>query len=158
MSRIFWDSNLFIYLFEGTAERAERVVELRKRMLERQDQLFTSALTLGEVLVKPIAAGIQRSRLGTSTPSGAPQRFWPLDAGAASIYAHVRCDRTIRAPDAIQLACVERPDRLVHHERRATGTQVSPRSQLHRLARPRLRVSHPVRSTTEPELATHFTE
>ena len=47
MSRIFWDTNLFIYLFEDAGERADRVAALRQRMLERGDQLFASTLTLG---------------------------------------------------------------------------------------------------------------
>lgn len=50
MSRVFWDTNLFIYLFEGKGHLAERVVALRHRMIERQDQLLTSSLTLGEIL------------------------------------------------------------------------------------------------------------
>ena len=50
MSRVFWDTNLFIYLIEDEGERARRVAGLRERMIEREDELFTSALTLGEVL------------------------------------------------------------------------------------------------------------
>ncbi len=57
VSRIFWDSNLFIYLVEDQAEHAEQVAALRKRMIERDDELLTSALTLGEVLVKPMETG-----------------------------------------------------------------------------------------------------
>ena len=53
MSRIFWDTNLFIYLIEDYGKFSDRVVALRQRMLTRGDQLFTSSLTLGEVLVKP---------------------------------------------------------------------------------------------------------
>jgi len=36
VSRIFWDTNLFIYLFEKNAEWSSRVLELRRRMLARQ--------------------------------------------------------------------------------------------------------------------------
>ena len=57
MSRIFWDTNLFIYLFEGRSPFRERVGALRRAMLERGDQLATSTLTLGEVLVKPLELG-----------------------------------------------------------------------------------------------------
>ena len=57
MSRIFWDTNLFVYLFEDKGELTERVVSLRERMIERNDELLTSALTLGEILVKPMEAG-----------------------------------------------------------------------------------------------------
>ena len=57
MSRIFWDTNLFVYLLEDKGELTERVVSLRERMIERRDELLTSALTLGEIFVKPLEAG-----------------------------------------------------------------------------------------------------
>ena len=57
MSRIFWDTNLFIYLIEGFGGLSERVITLRKRMIERGDELYTSALTVGEILIKPLEAG-----------------------------------------------------------------------------------------------------
>jgi hypothetical protein len=53
----FWDTNLFIYLIEDFGDLSERVVGLRKRMVERGDELYTSALTLGEILIKPLEAG-----------------------------------------------------------------------------------------------------
>ena len=55
MSRIFWDTNVFIYLFESRGNEFELVTNLRKAMLSRRDQLLTSTLTLGELLVKPLA-------------------------------------------------------------------------------------------------------
>jgi len=57
MSRIFWDTNLFIYLWEDYGPLSEAVQELRTKMPRRDDQLVTSTLTLGEILVKPTAAG-----------------------------------------------------------------------------------------------------
>jgi predicted nucleic acid-binding protein len=57
MSRIFWDTNLFIYLFEDYGPLSKATAELRKKMLMRGDQLLTSTLTLGEVLVKPLENG-----------------------------------------------------------------------------------------------------
>ena len=47
VSRVFWDTNLFVYLVEDRGERAEQVAALRRRMIERGDELLTSALTLG---------------------------------------------------------------------------------------------------------------
>jgi predicted nucleic acid-binding protein len=105
VSRIFWDSNLFIYLFEGRGARADRVSELRARMLERQDQLFTSALTLGEVLVKPLDSGNEALAAQYKEAIAGTATILSFDAAAAAIYARVRRDRAIRAPDAIQLAC-----------------------------------------------------
>jgi len=53
MSRVFWDTNLFIYLFEDYGALSEGAGQLRSKMLDRGDQLLTSTLTLGEILVKP---------------------------------------------------------------------------------------------------------
>ena len=105
MSRIFWDTNLFIYLIEDFGAFSDRVVALRTRMLERGDQLLTSALTLGEVLVKPMEAGredLQRAYEEALTTAAV---IVPLDEGAAVAYARIRKDQSIRPPDAIQLAC-----------------------------------------------------
>ena len=104
MSRVFWDTNLFVYLVEGHG-RAAQVLELRRRMIEREDELLTSALTLGEVLVKPSEAGDRelRQRYERAITTGAT--VLPFDAAAAPRFAEIRRDRAIRAPDAIQLAC-----------------------------------------------------
>ena len=74
-------------------------------MLARGDDLYTSALTLAEVLVKPIEAGnveLQRA-YESALASGAV--VVPFDHAAARRYAGIRQDRSIRAPDAMQLAC-----------------------------------------------------
>jgi len=42
MSRIFWDTNLFIYLFEDYGVLSKAVGQLRSKMLDRGDQLLTS--------------------------------------------------------------------------------------------------------------------
>ena len=47
MSRVFWDTNLYIYLFEEYGNFSRKVRELRSNMLVRGDQLLTSTLTLG---------------------------------------------------------------------------------------------------------------
>ena len=105
MSRIFWDTNLFIYLFEDYGELSRRVVRIRQRMLVRRDDLYTSALTLGEVLVKPMEASDQALRRRYEEALRTSATVVPFTTDAALIYADLRGDRTIRAPDAIQLAC-----------------------------------------------------
>ncbi len=52
MSRVFWDTNLYIYLTEGRSALAHQIETLRGKMRARGDELLTSTLTLGEVLVK----------------------------------------------------------------------------------------------------------
>ena len=103
MTRVFWDTNLFVYLFEG-GEYASRMRDIRSRMRERGDLLFTSALTLGELLVKPRQKGEAAVR-DHETTMRQIATILPFDAAAAPRYAAIRADRTIKAPDAIQLAC-----------------------------------------------------
>jgi len=105
MSRVFWDTNLFIYLFEGQGERTERVVALRRRMLARGDQLLTSTLTLGEILVKPLERGDDAVYRLYEEVLSREAVLVPFNVEAARVYAGLRRDRTLRAPDAIQLAC-----------------------------------------------------
>ena len=105
MSRVFWDTNLFIYLFEGIDDRAERVAALRQRMRQRHDQLYTSTLTLGEVLVKPLERGDEELRQQYERALADTVQLVPFDRDAARRYADIRQDRAIRAPDALQLAC-----------------------------------------------------
>lgn len=105
MSRVFWDTNLFIYLFESSGAFSKQVAGLRSRMLVRGDQLLTSAMTLGEVLVKPVQSGDSKAadyyqKLITTTAV-----LLPFEEKAALVYARLRADRSLRPPDAIQLAC-----------------------------------------------------
>ncbi|MCY4212767.1 MAG: PIN domain-containing protein [Gammaproteobacteria bacterium] len=105
MSRIFWDTNLFVYLFEDKGELTERVVTLRERMIERSDELFTSALALGEILVRPVEAADNSLARRYEQAILTAATVLPFDQGAALAFARVRQDRSIKPPDAIQLAC-----------------------------------------------------
>lgn len=106
MSRIFFDTNLFIYLLEDAGPRGARVNELLQRISERHDELLTSTLTLAEVLVKPLAAGdmswADRYEKLLNTPG---VLLLPFDRSSARIYAQLRSDKTLAPPDAIQLSC-----------------------------------------------------
>lgn len=106
MAQIFWDTNLFIYLFEQNLTFGEKVRELRRRMLTRGDHLITSALTVGEVLTRPVRdaddEAIRRYRAVFAHPG---IRIAPFDFGAAECYARIRQDRNLKLADAIQLAC-----------------------------------------------------
>jgi predicted nucleic acid-binding protein len=108
VTRVFWDTNLFVYLLEG-GPLAARVRQVRSRMLERGDLLLTSALSLGELLVKPHERGDAVVR-DHETTIRQIATILPFDAAAAPRYAAIRTDRTIKAPDAIQLACAATGD------------------------------------------------
>jgi predicted nucleic acid-binding protein len=105
LSRIFWDTNLFIYLIEGSGERTDAVLRLRERMLARNDALYTSTLTLGEVLVKPTEENEPELAARYEKALTAGATVLTFDVKAARMFAAIRKDRSIRPPDAIQLAC-----------------------------------------------------
>jgi len=105
MSRIFWDTNLFIYLIEDYGKFSDRVSVLRERLLMRGDRLFTSSLTLGEVLVKPLEVGDPGLAEQYRQAISGGATVIDFDSGAAMAYAKFRKDRSLRPPDAIQLAC-----------------------------------------------------
>jgi len=73
-------------------------------MVARGDQLYTSTLTVGEVLAKPPADDSIRERYLAffRHPS---ITVTPFDLTAAAVYGDIRRDRSVAAPDAIQLAC-----------------------------------------------------
>ena len=126
MSRVFWDSNLFIYLFEGLGQLNQRVTNMRKATLERGDQLITSALTLGEILVKPVErADLELSRRYEEAITSMCL-IVPFDLRAARKYAALRGDRSLRAPDAIQLACAAAAgvDLFITNDSRLQGKRV----------------------------------
>jgi predicted nucleic acid-binding protein len=105
MSRIFWDTNLFIYLFEDYGPLSKATASLRTKMLARGDELLTSTFTLGEILVKPTEQGDMRLCSQYETAITSVALVLPFDTKAARIYASLRLDRALRPPDAIQLAC-----------------------------------------------------
>ena len=105
MSRIFLDTNLFVYLLEDNGQRGKRATEIFNEVSLRGDEVLTSALTLGELLVKPIEANdlalADRYRKAFRGPT---VRLISFDEVGAEKYARNRKDRGIKAPDAIQLA------------------------------------------------------
>ena len=105
MSRVFWDTNLFIYLLEGSGKEFKLVSDLREAMLSRGDQLLTSTFTLGEVLVKPLEKGDDDLYMKYFDAITRGSTLIDFNLRAAAIYASLRTDRFLRAPDAIQLAC-----------------------------------------------------
>ena len=75
-------------------------------MIRRNDYLFTSAMTVGEVLVKPLSTRhtslVEQYRKCFASPHLTVCGF---DMEAAEYYGRIRQDRTIGPADAIQLAC-----------------------------------------------------
>lgn len=106
VSRIFFDTNLLIYLIEDSGTRSAQVKTVLERMSERGDYLLTSALTLGELLVKPLELGNEAMAERYETLLSSPGvTVVPFEKTCARTYAGIRRDRSIRPPDAMQLAC-----------------------------------------------------
>lgn len=126
MSRIFWDTNIFIYFFEDHGRHGMMARRVRESMVRRGDQLITSAMTVGEILVKPqerqnLELCKQYERAITKTAL-----IIPFDLGAARKFSLLRLDRSLRAPDAIQLACAAAAgaDLFVTNDDRLSSMQV----------------------------------
>jgi predicted nucleic acid-binding protein len=106
VSRIFWDTNLFIYLLEGSGDLFQQTQQVLVRMAARKDELITSTLTLGEVMAKPLELGQRDMAVRYERFLSSPGvQLVSFDRDAARIFAKIRTDRTIRPPDAIQLSC-----------------------------------------------------
>jgi predicted nucleic acid-binding protein len=99
LSKIFFDTNVFIYMVEESGNRGARIRKILERMSERRDELLTSTLTLGESNNESLADRYEKI---LSTPGVS---VLPFDRSCARIYARLRQDRGLKSPDAIQLAC-----------------------------------------------------
>lgn len=106
MTRIFWDSMLFIYLFQKEPSYWERVAFLRRRSLERGDEICTSYLGMGEILAgayrdkdeataQSIREGMERANI----------RLLPFDQQSVDMFARIRAEHRTAAADSIHLAC-----------------------------------------------------
>jgi uncharacterized protein len=105
VSRIYWDTMLFIYWLEDHPQLAKRVGAIRAQMEERGDQLITGAFTFGEVL-----AGVYRK--GATHLVDESRRLLqcvvcevvPFTLETAGHYARIRGALGIAPADAIHLA------------------------------------------------------
>jgi predicted nucleic acid-binding protein len=104
--KVFFDTNLFIYLWEGGNSPRKEAVERIVAAIEAADgMLVTSSLTLGEILVHPMRRGAE------AAVRAYVDRFERLelvafDTTCALLFAEIRARLPkVRPPDAIQLAC-----------------------------------------------------
>src|SRR5436190_6285683 len=105
MSRIYWDTMLFVYLIEETEPYVERVRYIAQRMNDRNDTLCTNIYTLAELL-----AGFEKKN-----QSGlAAQTLALFDSGKIEValfstatairFGKIRAMPGISSSDAIHLA------------------------------------------------------
>lgn len=105
--KIFWDTNIFIYLVEKHPIFRSKVIALRQESKKRGDVVVTSALTLGELLVQPLRNGQVEvaKRYRRLLTGGQMVEMIPFGQAVAEHYARIRALSSISQPDAIQFAC-----------------------------------------------------
>lgn len=105
MSRIFLDTNFFIYLVVGTGPQAARAKYLRQAFSARGDEVLTSVMSLGEMLVMPMRNGdLALAQQYRRIFRGRGITLLPFLETSAEAFARIRIDKRIKAPDAIHLA------------------------------------------------------
>jgi uncharacterized protein len=124
VSRIYWDTMLFIYWLEDHPQYAKRVGAIRSRMQERGDQLITGAFTFGEIL-----AGAYRK--GATQAAAESQRLLqevvsevvPFTIGTADHYTQIRGMLGVAPADAIHLASAAQAgtDLFLTNDKRLVG-------------------------------------
>jgi predicted nucleic acid-binding protein len=105
--RVFWDTNLFIYLIERHPVFHTRVLDLYRDSKQRGDVVVTSALTLGELMAQPLRLGRMDlvDRYAELLSRGRGIELIEFGQPAAEQYARIRAGTSLRQPDAIQFAC-----------------------------------------------------
>jgi uncharacterized protein len=124
VSRIYWDTMLFIYWLEDHPQFAKRVGAIRSRMEERGDQLITGAFTFGEIL-----AGVCRK--GATQVADESRRLLqevvsevvPFTIETADHYARIRGTLGLSPTDAIHLASAAQAgtDLFLTNDKRLVG-------------------------------------
>jgi uncharacterized protein len=107
VSRIYWDTMLFIYWLEENPQFGKRVDAIWSRMQERNDQLITGALALGEVFAGAYKRGADRERIQQvkAALENAVSTVIPFTAETADAYGRIKGSLKIPSADAIHLAC-----------------------------------------------------
>ncbi len=102
--RIFWDTNLFIYLWEDSPWR-QTTQEFARFIVASRHVVVTSSLTVAEILVQPLKQGQEKAR-DAYLDAFRSLQIVPFDLEAAKLFAALRAAHLgLRPPDAIQLAC-----------------------------------------------------
>ena len=107
MSRVYWDTMLFIYWLEENPQFGKRVDAIWSRMQERNDQLITGALALGEVFAGAYKRGADKERIQEvkAALENAVSAVIPFTAETADVYGRIKGSLKIPSADAINLAC-----------------------------------------------------
>jgi uncharacterized protein len=106
MSRIYWDTMLFIYWLEDHPLYGARVQEVHQKMAARKDQLCTSSFAVGETLVGFYKRGaIETANQVRDFFRQGVVDVVPYTLEMTDVYAHIRAAHGVSSADAIHLAC-----------------------------------------------------
>jgi len=105
VTRIYWDSMLFIYLLEGNPIFGPKVRRILSRIVSRGDALSTSVFSIGEILTGP-------RRRGSHSGVDAVRQFFlsgaveilPFTEATADRYSVIRGANKVSQADGIHLA------------------------------------------------------
>jgi len=123
--KVFWDTNLFIYLWERKSYASE-MTALAEFLEAGGHTLATSTLTLGEILVQPARSGGEKT-VEQYCEAMRQLVLIPFEQEAALWFAKLRAaNPSLRPPDAIQLACAlsGRCDLFLTNDSRLTGADI----------------------------------
>ena len=105
MTRIYWDSMLFIYMLEGNPVFSPKVRKILEQMVVRGDFFCTSVFSIGEILTGP-------RRRGSAADVDAVMRYFlsgavevlPFTERTADRYSVIRSTNRVSQADGIHLA------------------------------------------------------
>lgn len=105
MSRIYWDSMLFIYWFEEHPQFGPRAGEIWNAMEARGDHVCSSVFTVGETLSGAYKRGADEAVSVMRNVFLSPRvELIPFTVETADRYALIRAKNRVRPADAIHLA------------------------------------------------------
>lgn len=106
VSRIYWDTMLFVYLLERHREYLDPVLRIRAAIRARGDVLCTSVLTVGELLAGAFRrrdAELEHTIRRVMRPPAV--QIIPFDEAAVERFAQIRAVENVASADAVHLAC-----------------------------------------------------
>jgi uncharacterized protein len=124
VSRVYWDTMLFIYWLEDHPQYAPRVDDIRSRMQQRRDQLITGTFTFGEVLAGAYRKGApQLADESRRLLRNVVAEAIPFTLETADRYARIRGTPGITPADAIHLALAAQAgtDLFLTNDKRLVG-------------------------------------
>jgi uncharacterized protein len=128
VSRIYWDTMLFIYWLEENPQFGKRVDAIWSKMQQRNDQLITGALALGEVLAGAYKRGADRERIDgvKAAFESAVSEVVPFTSETADLFGRIKGSLKIPSADTIHLACAAsaKTDLFLTNDKNLVGTVI----------------------------------